>query len=65
MLGKLKSLLGLTPQIEQKAVPPTELPEYVPLSGSWHKPYEDATRPSLPISRHKTTEMQKALDLAG
>lgn len=65
MLGKLRTLLGITPRVEPKAATPVELPEYVPLSSSWHKPYEDATRPSIPVSRHKTTDLQKALDLAG
>lgn len=65
MLGKLKTLLGFTPPPEPAAFSHVELPEFVPRSTSWHKPYEDATRPSSPISRHKTADLQKALDLAG
>lgn len=65
MLGKLKNLLGFTPRPEQAPVAKFELPSYEPPVPARKNEQDDSTRPSTPVSRFETTDLQKALDLAG
>jgi hypothetical protein len=65
MLEKFKSLLGIAPQHGERFTGPAEPINHNPHFTARQGQQDDSTRPSAPISRFETTDLQKALDLSG
>ncbi len=63
MLEKIKGLFGRqTPPETTAYITPLE---YLPETNPPCQTYDETTRPNLRVSRHKTQELQRVLDLAG